>query len=165
VIRHVRPKLACVKCDCIAQVPAFSRPIERGLPGAGLLAHVLVSKYADHLPLYRQSEIYAREVVDLERSTMAEWVGKCFARLEPLGQPDTTGQFRGGDMLCAVCGFIIATLFEPAAARTRTPRRASAAQRGRAAEPELPGRWGRTCGPRQHRTGGNRCRLRPAAGD
>jgi transposase len=84
VIRHVRPKLACVKCDCIAQVPAPSRPIERGLPGPGLLAHVLVSKYADHLPLYRQSEIYAREGVDLERSTMAEWVGKCFALLEPL---------------------------------------------------------------------------------
>ena len=84
VIRHVRPKLACVKCDCITQVPAPSRPIERGLPGAGLLAHVLVSKYADHLPLYRQSEIYAREGVELERSTMAEWVGKCFALLEPL---------------------------------------------------------------------------------
>ena len=65
-------------------VPAPSRPIERGLPGAGLLAHVLVSKYADHIPLYRQSEIYAREGVDLERSTMAEWVGKCFALLEPL---------------------------------------------------------------------------------
>ena len=84
VIRHVRPKLACVKCDCIAQAPAPSRPIERGLPGAGLLAHILVSKYADHLPLYRQSEIYAREGVDLERSTMAEWVGKSFALLEPL---------------------------------------------------------------------------------
>jgi transposase len=84
VIRHVRPKLACVKCDCIAQVPAPSRPIERGLPGAGLLAHILVSKYADHLPLYRQSEIYAREGVELERSTMAEWVGKRFALLEPL---------------------------------------------------------------------------------
>jgi transposase len=84
VIRHVRPKMACVKCDCIAQAPAACRPIERGLPGAGLLAHILVSKYADHLPLYRQSEIYAREGVELERSTMAEWVGKCFGLLEPL---------------------------------------------------------------------------------
>jgi transposase len=84
VIRHVRPKLACVKCDCIAQAPAPSRPITRGLPGAGLLAHILVAKYADHLPLYRQSEIYAREGVELERSTMAEWVGKCFALLEPV---------------------------------------------------------------------------------
>ena len=84
VIRHVRPKLACVKCDCIAQASAPSRPIERALPGAGLLAHILVSKYADHLPLYRQAEIYAREGVQLERSTMADWVGKSFALLEPL---------------------------------------------------------------------------------
>jgi hypothetical protein len=95
-----------------------------------------------------------------EKMSVAERAER--AQLPP---PDTTGQFRGGDMMCAVCGFIIATLFEPAAARTRTTGRASAAQCGRAAEPELPGRWGRTCGPRQHRTGGNRCRLRPAAGD
>jgi transposase len=55
VIRHVRPKFACVCCDHISQAPAPSRPIERGLAGPGLLAHVLVSKFADHLPLYRQS--------------------------------------------------------------------------------------------------------------
>ena len=60
VIRQVRPKLACTACDTIVQAPAPSRPIERGLAGPGLLAHVLVSKYADHLPLYRQAEIYAR---------------------------------------------------------------------------------------------------------
>ena len=53
-----------------------SRPIERGRPGAGLLAQVLVAKYDDHLPLYRQSEIYAREGVELERSTLADWVGR-----------------------------------------------------------------------------------------
>ncbi len=53
-----------------------SLPIVRGRPGAGFLAHVLVSKYADHLPLYRQSEIYAREGVELDRATMANWVGK-----------------------------------------------------------------------------------------
>ena len=58
VIRHVRTKLSCTKCDCIVQAAAPSRPIERGVAGPGLLAHVLVSKYADHLPLYRQSEIY-----------------------------------------------------------------------------------------------------------
>jgi transposase len=61
VIRHVRPKLSCDACDRIVQSPAPSRPIDRGLAGPGLLAHVLVSKYADHQPLYRQSEIYARE--------------------------------------------------------------------------------------------------------
>ncbi len=59
VIRHVRTKLSCTKCDCIVQAEAPSRPIARGLAGPGLLAHVLVSKYCDHLPLYRQSEIYA----------------------------------------------------------------------------------------------------------
>lgn len=61
-----------------------SLPIERGKPGAGLVAHVLTAKYCDHLPLYRQSEIYAREGVDLSRSTMADWVGKANALLEPL---------------------------------------------------------------------------------
>jgi transposase len=75
VIRHVRLKMACTKCDVIVEAPAPSRPIERGLPGPGLLAHVLVSKYADHLPLYRQSEIFAREGIDLDRSTLADWVG------------------------------------------------------------------------------------------
>lgn len=68
VVRHVRPKLACSRCDRIVQSEAPSRPIARGLAGPGLLAHVLVAKYADHLPLYRQSEIYAREGVALERS-------------------------------------------------------------------------------------------------
>jgi len=66
------------------QAAAPSRPIARGLAGPGLLAHVLVSKYADHLPLYRQSEIYAREGVDLERSTLADWVGGTSHLLKPL---------------------------------------------------------------------------------
>ena len=84
VIRHVRPKMCCTRCDAIVQAPAPSRPIDRGLPGPGLLAHVLVSKYADHLPLYRQSEIYAREGVDLDRSTLADWVGAASYLLSPL---------------------------------------------------------------------------------
>jgi transposase len=84
VIRHVRSKLSCTKCDCIVQAGAQSRPIERGIAGPGLLAHVLVSKYSDHLPLYRQSEIYARQDVELERSTLADWVGGCGRLLEPL---------------------------------------------------------------------------------
>ena len=84
VIQQVRPKLACACCDKIVQAEAASRPIERGMAGPGLLAHVLVSKYCDHLPLYRQSEIYAREGVELDRSTMAEWVGGCSRLLEPL---------------------------------------------------------------------------------
>ncbi len=84
VIRHVRTKLSCTKCDCIVQAEAPSRPIERGMAGPGLLAHVLVSKYCDHLPLYRQSEIYARQDVELERSTLADWVGGSAHLVQPL---------------------------------------------------------------------------------
>ncbi len=84
VNRIVRPRMVCKCCEAIVQAPLPSRPIERGRPGPGLLAHVLVSKYADHLPLYRQSQIYQREGIDLDRSTMADWVGKATALLEPL---------------------------------------------------------------------------------
>ena len=86
VIRHVRPRMACSCCERIVQGPAPSRPIARGLAGPGLLAHVLVSKYADHLPLYRQSGIYARQGVELERSTLADWVGSAARLLAPLEQ-------------------------------------------------------------------------------
>jgi transposase len=75
VVRHVRPKMSCRACETIVQAPMPSLPIERGRPGPGLLAHVLVSKYCDHMPLHRQSVIYARAGVDLDRSTMADWVG------------------------------------------------------------------------------------------
>ncbi|CAB3797995.1 IS66 family transposase [Pararobbsia alpina] len=84
VIRHVRPTFACTCCDHIAQAAAPSRPIQRGIAGPGLLAHVLVAKFADHLPLYRQSVIYAREGVELDRSMLAKWVGHSAALLQPL---------------------------------------------------------------------------------
>jgi transposase len=84
VIRHRRLKKACACCDCIVQAAAPIRPIDRGMPGPGLLAHVLVAKFCDHLPLYRQSVIYARDGVDLSRSTLADWVGQCSALLRPL---------------------------------------------------------------------------------
>jgi transposase len=84
VIRTVRPKLSCACCSRIVQEPAPHRPIDRGLAGPGLLAHVLVAKYADHLPLYRQSEIYARSGIELDRSTMADWVGGASRTLRPL---------------------------------------------------------------------------------
>ena len=84
VIRQIRPKLACAGCDRIVQAEAPSRPIERGIAGPGLLAHVLVAKYGDHCPLYRQSEIYAREGVELDRSTLADWVGGTSRLLAPL---------------------------------------------------------------------------------
>ena len=84
VNRIIRPRMTCTCCETFHQAALPWRPIERGRPGAGLLAHVLVSKYGDHLPLYRQSQIYNREGVDLDRSTLAGWVGKSTALLEPL---------------------------------------------------------------------------------
>lgn len=84
VIRHVRPKLACAHCDHIAQADAPSRPIPRGIAGPALLAHLLVGKFCDHLPLYRQSAIYARSGLNLDRALLAEWVGHCHELLSPL---------------------------------------------------------------------------------
>jgi transposase len=84
VNRIIRPRMACSCCDAICQSPLPSRPIDKGIAGPGLLAHVLVNKYADHLPLYRQSQIFEREGIDLDRSTLADWVGKSAALLEPL---------------------------------------------------------------------------------
>jgi transposase len=84
VVRHIRSKLACASCDTIVQAPAPTRPIERGMAGPGLLAHVIVGKYGDHIPLYRQAEIYAREGVELDRTLLAQWVGSASALLTPL---------------------------------------------------------------------------------
>jgi transposase len=84
VIRHVRPKLSCSRCSCVVQAPAPSRPVDRGLPGPGLLAHVLTAKFADHLPLYRQSQMYAREAIELDRSVLARWVGEASELMAPL---------------------------------------------------------------------------------
>ena len=84
VVRTVRPKMSCPKCSAVVQAPAPSRPIPKSIAGAGLLAHVAVSKFLDHLPLYRQSEIYARQGLDLQRSTMAGWIGAISKLVEPL---------------------------------------------------------------------------------
>lgn len=84
VQRQVRPKYSCGSCQNIGQANAPSRPIERGYAGPALLAHVVVSKYCDHLPLYRQSQIYARSGVELERTTLAEWVGALASLVDPL---------------------------------------------------------------------------------
>ncbi|WP_246721711.1 transposase [Methylosinus sp. H3A] len=74
-VLHVRPKMSCLACETIVQAPMPTLPIEKGRPGPALLAHVIVSKYCDHLPLHRQSGIYAREGVTIDRSVMAGWVG------------------------------------------------------------------------------------------
>jgi len=84
VIRHVREKHACRKCSRIVQPGAPSCPIERGLAGPALLAHVVNSKYGHHLPLNRQSEIYARAGMPLDRSTLAQWVAHCCRLWRPL---------------------------------------------------------------------------------
>jgi transposase len=84
VIRVVRQKMSCSNCERIVQAPAPSRPIDRCLAGPGLLAHVVVSKFADHLPLYRQSGIYERSGIELDRSTLADWVGGASRVLAPL---------------------------------------------------------------------------------
>jgi transposase len=84
VIVAVRPKYLCGDCKSISQAHAPGRPLARSYVGPNLLAHVLTSKYGDHLPLYRQSEIYAREGVDLSRSTLADWVGGASTLLAPL---------------------------------------------------------------------------------
>ena len=84
VIRHVRKKKACACCDCIVQAPAVSRPILRGIAGPGLLAHIAVSKFADHQPLYRQAVIDERQGVELDRSMRARWLGLGAALIKPL---------------------------------------------------------------------------------
>src|SRR2546428_176721 len=84
VIQHVREKFSCRSCEAITQPPAPSHPIARGRAGPGLLAHILFSKYGLHLPLNRQSTVYAREGIDLDVSTLADWVGAAAATLMPL---------------------------------------------------------------------------------
>ena len=84
IVEHVREKFACRDCDAITQPPAPSRPIPRGLAGPSLLAMVLSAKFLMHLPLNRQSEAYAREGVDIDVSTLADWVGACSVALDPL---------------------------------------------------------------------------------
>src|SRR6516162_2298196 len=84
VIRHVRPKYACRYCDAITQAPGPALPTPRGRAAPGMLARLLVSKYTDHLPLYRQSQIYARDGLDLDRSTLSDWVGQAVWLLQPI---------------------------------------------------------------------------------
>lgn len=84
VERHIRGKWACAQCETIVQAPVEAHIIDKGIPTAGLLAQVLVGKYADHLPLYRQENIFGRAGVAIPRSTLAQWVGTCGVRLQPL---------------------------------------------------------------------------------
>ena len=119
VNRIVRPRMACACCERITQAALPSRPIERGRPGSGLLAHVLVNKYADHLPLYRQSQIFAREGIDLGRSTLTDWVGSSTALLEPLADAIGRHVLRGDAIFADDTPVKVLT---PGAGKTKTAR-------------------------------------------
>ena len=84
VQRHIRGKWACAQCQTLTQAPVPAEVIDKGIATSGLLAHVLVAKYADHLPLYRQEAIFARAGFGIARSTLASWVGVCGVRLQPV---------------------------------------------------------------------------------
>jgi transposase len=119
VIRHVRPKYACRYCDAITQAPGPALPTPRGRAAPGMLAHLLVSKYTDHLPLYRQSQIYARDGLDLDRSTLSDWVGQAVWLLQPIvegirRQVFAAEKIHGDDTPVPV--------LEPGLGRTRTGR-------------------------------------------
>jgi transposase len=119
VVVHVRPKLSCRQCETITQPPLPSLPIERGRPGPALLAHVLVAKYVDHSPLHRQSTIYARAGVELDRSTLADWVGQSAALLQALAD-GITRHVKAGSALHADDTPV--PVLDPGRQRTKTGR-------------------------------------------
>ncbi|HET6593022.1 MAG TPA: IS66 family transposase [Xanthomonadales bacterium] len=119
VNRIVRPRMVCACCETFHQAELPSRPIERGRPGPGLLAHVLVNKYADHSPLYRQSQIFSREGIDLDRSTLADWVGKSTALLEPLADAVARHVLKGQALFADDTPV---KLLAPGSGKTRTAR-------------------------------------------
>ena len=84
VIRHVRPACSCRKCETMVQAPMPELPIPRGMAGPGFLAHIAIAKFCDHLPLYRQAEIYARAGLDVDRGLLADWLGHLAWLLHPL---------------------------------------------------------------------------------
>lgn len=119
VIRHVRLKLSCRSCEAITQAPAPCLPIRRGRAGPGLIAHVLVAKYADHLPLHRQAEIYAREDIDLPRSTLADMVGQAARLMRPLVDALARHVMAG---VRVHADDTVVPVLEPGLGRTRTAR-------------------------------------------
>jgi transposase len=84
VERHVRGKWVCKQCETLVQTPVAPHIIDKGIPTAGLAAHVLVAKFADHVPLYRQSGIFSRAGMSISDSTLGQWVGRCGVQLQPL---------------------------------------------------------------------------------
>src|SRR6202167_135861 len=118
-VLHVRPKMSGRACETVVQAPMPTLPIEKGRPGPALLAHVIVSKYCDHLPLHRQSDIYAREGVALDRSLLAAWVGHMAELLTPLAEA-IGKHVRQGETLHADDTPV--PVLEPGRGKTRTGR-------------------------------------------
>ena len=96
VERHIRGKWVCAKCETLIQAPVPAHIIDKGIPTAGLLAQVLVAKYTDHLPLYRQESIFERAGLAIPRSTLAQWVGQCGVQLQPLADALRTELLKHG---------------------------------------------------------------------
>jgi transposase len=118
VIVTRRPKYACRTCEeVVVQAPAPARLVEGGIPTEATVAHVLVSKYADHLPLYRQAQIYARQGVNLDRSTLADWVGKAAFLLRPIHER-LFEKLKASDKLFA--DETTAPVLDPGRGRTKT---------------------------------------------
>lgn len=118
VIVTRRPKYACRSCeDVVVQATALPRLVEGGIPTEATVAHVLVSKYADHLPLYRQAQIYARQGVNLDRSTLADWVGKAAFLLRPVHER-LFERLKASDKLFA--DETTAPVLDPGRGRTKT---------------------------------------------
>jgi transposase len=146
VIVTRRPRYGCRACEsAVVQAPAPARLIEGGLPTEALLAHVLVGKYADHLPLYRQSQIYARQGIELDRSTLADWVGRAATELRPLHQR-LFEHLKGSPKL--FMDETRAPVLDPGRQRTKTGRGAALIRRRSSismhpgAAPSMPsGRW------------------------
>jgi transposase len=119
VLRIRRPKYGCRACGTIHQAPAPERPIAKGMASPGLLAHVLVSKYCDHTPLYRQTQIFARHGVEIDRSTLANWVGGACWWLEPLQRRLAAHVFGSGKIFADDTPIPV---LDPGRGRTKTGR-------------------------------------------
>ena len=120
VVRHVREAFSCRACECVVQAPAPHHVIARGRAGPGLLAHIAVAKFDDHLPLYRQAEIYARDGVALATSTLSGWVGAAAAAVMPLVELLRHEVIAGSDVLHGDDTTI--PVLAPGTGRTRTGR-------------------------------------------
>jgi transposase len=119
IIETVRPKLACSRCDVIVQAPLPARPVEGSRVGSSLLARILVGKYVEHTPLYRQSEIYARHGLALSRNTMVRWVAMMGNRLRPLHEALNQYVLRAGKVHTDDTPVRV---LEPGSGKTRTGR-------------------------------------------